>query len=114
MVRGVNKKVMLIKKENVDYKPNLPESDENRRYTEVTDRQGIIEDFYKAYQKTYAKQNVDDRSEDMQDFLGSGNDTMPSEHIINLALSDVERDKAEGEITLEEMPYSLFKKMKGS
>ena len=39
---------------------------------------------------------------------------MPSEHIINVALSDVERDKAEGEITLEEMEYSLFKKMKGS
>ena len=38
-------------KENVDYKPNLPESDENTRYTEVLDRQGIIEDFYKAFQK---------------------------------------------------------------
>ena len=39
---------------------------------------------------------------------------MPSEHIINVALSDVVRDKAEGEITHEEMEYSLFKKIKGS
>ena len=39
---------------------------------------------------------------------------MPSVHIINVALSDAERDKAEEEITLEEMEYSLFKKMEGS
>ena len=42
---------MLIKKENTNYNPNLPESDENVRYTEVTDRQGINEEFYKAFQK---------------------------------------------------------------
>ena len=39
-MRGYNK-VMLIKKENTNYNPNLPESDENARYTEVTDRQRI-------------------------------------------------------------------------
>ena len=39
---------------------------------------------------------------------------MPSVYITNVALSDTERDRAEGEITLEEMEYSLFKKMKGS
>ena len=39
---------------------------------------------------------------------------MPSEHIINVALSNVVRYKAEGEITHEEMEYSLFKKIKGS
>ena len=46
---------MLIKKENIDYNPNLPESDENERYTEITDRQGINEEFHKALQKIYAK-----------------------------------------------------------
>ena len=71
--------------------------------------------FIGRFKKIYAKQeNVDDSTEAIQDFLGSGNDTMPSEHIINIALSDAERDEAEGEITLEEMEYSLFKKMKGS
>ena len=38
--RGYND-VMLIKKENIDYNPNLPESDENTKYKEITDRQGI-------------------------------------------------------------------------
>ena len=74
-----------------------------------------IRDSHRAFQKIYAKQeNDDDSSEAIQDFLGSGHDTKPSEHIINVALSDDERDKAEGEITLGEMEYSLFKKMKGS
>ena len=59
---------MLIMKENIDYNPNLPESDENVRYTEVTDCQGINEEFHKAFQKIYAKQNVDDSSEAIQDF----------------------------------------------
>ena len=39
---------------------------------------------------------------------------MPSAYISNIALSDAERDRAEGEITMEELEYSLFKKMKGS
>ena len=40
--------------------------------------------------------------------------TRPSEYITNIALSDAERDKIEGEITIEEWEYSLFKKMNGS
>ena len=39
---------------------------------------------------------------------------MPSVYISNVAHSVAERDMAEGEITLEELEYSLFKKMKGS
>ena len=78
---------------------------------EIKDHQGITDEIHKAFQKIYAKQeNVDDSTEAIQDFLGSGNDTEPSEHIINIALSDAERDKIEGEITLKEMEYSLFKK----
>ena len=43
-----------------------------------------------------------------------GNDTKPSEYLTNIALSNAERDKIEGEITIGELEYSLFKKMKGS
>ena len=39
---------------------------------------------------------------------------MPSEQLTNRTLTDEERDKIEGEITLDEMQYALFKKMKGS
>ena len=39
---------------------------------------------------------------------------MPSAYISNIALSDAERHRAEGEITMQELEYSLFKKMKGS
>ena len=105
---------MLIKKENIDYNPNLPENDENTRYTEVTDHQGINDEFHKAFQKIYAKQNVDDSSEAIQNFLDSVNDTMPSEYLTNRTLTNEERDKIEAEITLDEMQYALFKKLKGS
>ena len=39
---------------------------------------------------------------------------MPSEQLANRTLTDEERDKIEGQITLDEMQYALFKKMKGS
>ena len=79
------------------------------------DRQGINDEFHRAFQKIYAKQeNVDDSTEAIQDFLNSGDDTLPSAYISNIALSDAERDRAEGEITMQELDNSLFKKMKGS
>ena len=70
---------MLIKKENSDYNPDLLESNENARYVEIKDRQGINNEFHKAFQRSCAKQDIDDSSEAIQDFLGSGNDTKPSE-----------------------------------
>ena len=105
---------MLTKKKNSEYNPYLPEINENTRYIKIKDCQWINDEFHKAFQKIYAKQDVDDSSEAIQDFLDSGNDTRPSEYITNIALSDAERDKIEGEITLGELEYSLFKKMKGS
>ena len=91
---------MLVKKENANYNPNLPESQENVKHIEVKGRQDINDEFHNVFQKIYAKQeNVDDSSEAIQDFLSSGNDTKPSEHIINIALLDAERDMIEGEIT---------------
>ena len=66
---------------------------------EIKDRQGINDEFHRAFQKIYAKQdNVDDSSEAIQDFLDSGNDTRPSEYITNIALSDVERDRIMNEL----------------
>ena len=72
---------MLVKKENTKYNPNLPESHENAKHIEIKDRQGINDEFHKAFQKMYAKQeNFDDSSEIIQDFLGSGNNTEQSEY----------------------------------
>ena len=39
---------------------------------------------------------------------------MPSEYLTKRTLTNEERDKIEGEITLGEMQYALFKKIKGS
>jgi len=59
--RGCNK-AMLIKKENSDYNPDLPETDEDARYSKIKNRQGINDEFHKAFQKIYAKQDVDESS----------------------------------------------------
>ena len=88
--RGYNE-VMLVKKDNPEFNPNIPESQNNVKQIEIKDRQGINDEFHRAFQKIYAKQdNVDDSSEAIQDFLDSGNDTRPSEYITNIALSDAE------------------------
>ena len=50
----------------------MQESEENARHIEITDRQGINEEFHKSFQKIYAKQDVNDSSEAIQEILDSG------------------------------------------
>ena len=69
--------------------------------------------FHKALQMIYSKQEVEDSSEAIQEFLDSGGETKPSEYLKSKALTDEERNGIEGEITLSELQYALFKKMKG-
>ena len=70
---------MLVKKENTEFNPNLPEGHDNSKHVEIKDRQGINDEHHGVFQKIYAKQeNVDDTSEAIQDFQGSGNDTEAS------------------------------------
>jgi len=52
--RGYNE-VMLVKKENTDFNPNLPESQDNLKHVEVKDRQGINDEFHRAFQKIYVR-----------------------------------------------------------
>ena len=99
---------MLIKKENPNYNPDLQEREENARHIEITDHQEKNEEFHKAFQIIYAKHDVDDNSEAIQDFLDSGNNSRSSEYLSNRTLTDEERDEIEGEITLDEMQYVLF------
>ena len=99
---------MLTKKKNSEYNPYLPEINENTRYIKIKDCQWINDEFHKAFQKIYAKQDVDDSSEAIQDFLDSGNDKKPSEYLANRTFINEEKDKIEGEITLDEM-HSLRK-----
>ena len=80
----------------------------------ITDRQGINDEFHQAFQKIYSKQEVEDSSEAIQEFLDSGGDTKPSEYLKSKALTNEERESIEGEITLFELNHALFKKIKGS
>ena len=106
--------VILIKKENPNYSPDRQESKTNARYIEITDHQGINEEFHKAFQKLFNKQDVDDSSETIQEFLDYSGNTKPSEYLKSKVLADEEKNVIEGEITLSELQYALFTKMEGS
>ena len=74
---------------------------ENARYIEIKEYQGINDEFHKAFKKIHAKQDVEDSSEVIQDFLDYSNDTKPSEYLSNRTLTDEEGDKIERAITLD-------------
>ena len=48
--RGYNE-VMLVKKENTEFNPNLPESQDNAKHIEIRDCPGINDEFLRAFQK---------------------------------------------------------------
>ena len=80
----------------------------------VTDRQGINDEFQQVFQKVYSKQDIEDSLGVIQEFVNSSGDTMPLEYLKSKALTNQESESIEGEITLNEVNYTLFKKMKGS
>ena len=45
--------MMLIKKENPNYNPDLQESEENARHIEITNRQGINDEFHKKIRQLF-------------------------------------------------------------
>ena len=64
--------------------------------------------------KIYSKQDVEDSSEAIQEFLDSGGDIRPSEYLKSMILTNEGSESMEGEITLTELNHAFFKKMKGS
>ena len=42
---------MLVKKDNPEFNPNIPESPDNVKQIEIKDRQGINDEFHRAFQK---------------------------------------------------------------
>ena len=64
---------------NPNYDPTKVESEENSWLMPITDCQGINDEFHQAFQKIYSKQDVEDNSEAIQEFLVSKGDTKPSE-----------------------------------
>ena len=80
----------------------------------ITDREGISQEFHQAFTQINKKQNVKDNAEEIQEFLGCGGDTKPMEYLQSKALTQQENNNIEGEITMAELEYALFKKMKGS
>ena len=111
--RGYNE-VILLNKTNPQFNPNLEESEANPKLIPITDREGISQEFHQAFTQIYKKQDVDDSEEAIQAFLESGGDTKPVEYLRSKALTQDESNKIEGEITMAELEYALFKKMKGS
>ena len=111
--RGYNE-VILLNKNNPHFNPNLEESAENPKLVPVTDREGISQEFHQAFTQIYKKQEVDDNAEAIQEFIESGGDTKPMEYLRSKALTQDESNKIEGEITMAELEFALFKKMKGS
>ena len=81
-------KTILLNKGNPNYDPTKAESEENSRLVPITDRQGINDEFHQAFQKIYNKQDVEDSSEAIQEFLDSGGDPKPSEYLKSKALTD--------------------------
>ena len=42
---------MLVKKENTEYNPNLPESHDIAKHIEIKDRQSFNDEFHRVFQK---------------------------------------------------------------
>ena len=80
--------------------------------TPITNRQGINDEFHQAFQKIYSKQDVEDISEAIQEFLDSGGYTRPSEYLKSKALTNEESKSMKGEINLTELNHALFNKIK--
>ena len=80
----------------------------------ITGHHSINIEFHSANKKIYSKQDVDDSSEAIQEFLDSGGDTKPSESLKSKVLTDEESNGIEGEITLSDLQYTLFTKRNGS
>ena len=79
----------------------------------ITYRQSINDEIHQVLKKIYSTQEFEDNSEAIQEFLDSGGDTKPLEYLKSKALTNKESNGIEGEITLSELQYVLFKKMKG-
>ena len=67
----------------------------------ITGHHSINNEFHSANKKIYSKQDVDDSSEAIQEFLDSGGNTKHSEYLKFKALTN-------------ELQYALYKKIKGS
>ena len=107
-------KTILPNKGNPNYDPTKAESEESSRSVPITDHQGINDDFHQAFQKIYSKLDFENSSAVIQEFLDSGRNTKPSEYLKSKALTDEESNGIEEEITLNELNFALFKKVKGT
>ena len=67
-----------MNKNNPNHDPSKEESEENPRLVPITDCQSINDEFHRAFQKLYNKQEVEDSFEAIQEFLYSGGDNKPS------------------------------------
>ena len=59
----------MINKKNQDYDRNKEESKNIPKHATFTDHQGFNDEFNSAFQMNYKKQDIDDISEAIKDFL---------------------------------------------
>ena len=64
----------------------------------IMDCQSINDEFHQAFQKIYSKQEVEDSSEAIQEFLDCGDDTKPWKYVKSKVLTNEESHGIEGEI----------------
>ena len=77
----------------------------------ITDCQSFNNEFQKAFQQIYMKQEVDDSSEAIQEFLDSDNDNKPSKYLNSKVLTAEESQRIE--VTLSKLQYAHFYQNQG-
>ena len=111
--QGFNE-VMLFNETIPQHDPDMPISLTNPKMILVPDRQGINDEFYSVFQAIVNKQDINESPKTIKEFLDSDGDTQPMEFLKTKVLVDDKSEKLEGEITHEELKFSLFTKMKCS
>ena len=103
---------MVLKIPNENFDPNLPEGGQNQKTIQTTDRRNIQEKFRHDLKAIYAKQEVDNDKNSIENFLNSQGDHLPYLKLKNRAIPNDIRKAMEGVITEEELKTCLFKNMK--
>ena len=104
--------VTVLKIPNENFDPNLPEGSQNLKTIQTTDRKKIQDKFRTDFQAIYAKQEIDNDENSIENFLNSYGDHLPYLKLKNRAIPNNIREGMEGIITENELKTCLFKNMK--
>ena len=104
---------MNLRIKNPNHNPNLPDSNINFPYIDVTENKQIYSELHDTFRQIYKEQpNLDTSQNALEDFLNSDNDTEPLKELNKRKLTLNQSRKMEGLLTTKELTYSLFNTMK--